>query len=223
MPDTVLEAALQIAVGGPTAVAVNLVGQIEAWRHQAAELQAAENWLHSLMPHRRAKAFRVKAFAVVQTHAPVADESAAGFNITAHVPVSGVFEVRTADNEVQEHSREWLWRRAGDVRRTLAENSKAGTGTDEALAQEVYDKTMKEVSNEWASGSHSPEEWTAILGPRWVHSRRFGIVHVNNTAFVDDFAECLVHRAVSCPEKVSVDVVDRVAGHGQHVVSTAEL
>ena len=67
-----------------------------------------------------------------------------------HVPVSGVFEVRTADNEVQEHSRGWLWRRAGDVRRSLAENSKAGTGTDEALAQEVYDKTMKEVSNEWA-------------------------------------------------------------------------
>ena len=30
MPDTVLEAALQIAVGGPTAVAVNLGGQIEA-------------------------------------------------------------------------------------------------------------------------------------------------------------------------------------------------
>ena len=51
MPDTVLEAALQIAVGGPTAVAVNLVGQIEAWRLQAAELQAAER-------HRRAKAFR---------------------------------------------------------------------------------------------------------------------------------------------------------------------
>ena len=160
---------------------------------------------------------------MLQTHALVADESAAGFNITAHVPVSGVFEVRTADNEVQEHSREWLWRRAGDVRRTLAENSKAGTGTDEALAQEIHDKTMKEVSNEWASGSHSPEEWTAILGPRWVHSRRFGTVHVNSTAFVDDFAECLVHRAVSCPEKVSVDVVDLVAGHGQHVVSTAEL
>ena len=36
-------------------------------------------------------------------------------------------------------------------------------------------------------------------------------MHVNNTAFVDDFAECLMHRAVSCPEKVSVDVVDRVA------------
>ena len=58
MPDTVLEAALQIAVGGPTAVAVNQVGHFEAWRHQVAELQAAEDWLHSLMPHRRAKALR---------------------------------------------------------------------------------------------------------------------------------------------------------------------
>ena len=130
----------------------------------------------------------------------IADESAVGFN--DDIPESGVFEARTTDNGVKGQSRGWLWRKAVDVRCTLAENSKAASRAEKAVTQEVYDRTVEEASN---GCPHSPEEFTAVLKPRWAPSRRLGTRQ----------AAKLVLSTISsraCQEKVSVDGVVGAGG-----------
>ena len=61
----------------------------------------------------------------------------------------------------------------------------------------------------WA---YTEQELTALLGPAWVPSRRFGINQGGKTRPDDDDSESLVNRDVTCNETVMVDGVDRVAG-----------
>ena len=50
-----------------------------------------------------------------------------------------------------------------------------------------------------------------MLGSNWAASRRFGVRQGAKIRLIDDFSQSLVNLAVTCPEKITGEGVDKVA------------
>ena len=150
----------------------------------------------------------------------VADIAAVGFNITGNVPPSGVFEARTAYKSIPGNG-------CGDERWTSDASwwktpRLKGKPTREWPRKSTIRpwRKLPRVKG-WAPRPHAPDKLMAMLGPRWIPSRRSGIVEGGKTRPIDAFNKSLVNRAVSCLENMSVDGFDRVADMAKMWVGSA--
>ena len=143
----------------------------------------------------------------------VADNSAVIFNVANNVPVSGVFEGRTAYKSIPGNGcgEEW-W--TSDA--SLVENSRIGRRTDKGSLRQDHEGSRQGLGLRL---THS-QQVDVHTRPRWIPGRRFGIVQGGKTWPIDAFTGSLANRAVSCLENMSVDGADRVASMAKMCVGS---
>ena len=129
--------------------------------------------LHASMPGHRRKLLQRKNLLLMKEvlkeieheDTDVIQDVMKGRSITGVVPRTHVFAPEPPEDVVNGKSREWLWRRALDIRRDVVKASSRPTD-DEDLMREVPSKTDDEVAAGWADGPHTMVALDCFLGPR---------------------------------------------------------
>ena len=218
-PDVVVRAAAWMASATKEQVAAHFEQVLHKWRVRAAELEEDEAALHASMPPHRAKVLegkRLRLLSEMLTEIGHEDRSlvsdiSCGFRLTGDLGLSGVFPERSDDDQQELVSKRWLWENAKEIRENIVQSAKRPSG-DEALAQEVREISLGEAGRGWIHGPLSADEVSAVVGPLWVPSRRFGVVQGDKTRPVDDFSEGFVNASTLCREKLTLMSVDDLAG-----------
>ena len=123
-----------------------------------------------------------------------------------------VFSPKPPDKIEEGRPKRWLWEQAPAVRASLeAVAASQRRAADRRIDAEVLRKTRVEVQRGLASGPFLPGQLDEILGPRWVPSRRFGVVQGEKVRPIDDLTASFVNSAATIRDKTSWEGVDGVA------------
>eukprot|EP00971_Amphidinium_carterae_P346456 6487915-Amphidinium_carterae.1 len=91
--------------------------------------------------------------------------------------------------------------------------SKTSVPTDSAMAEKVWEQTVREVGMGWLSGPFTFDQVSDELKGNFILSRRFGIEQgaVKKLRLIDDLSESGVNRAFSYRNKIRLGSVDEIA------------
>jgi hypothetical protein len=179
-------------VDGPVSLAARREATLARLVALAETLQPDEARLHaSLHPDVRAvlKGKRLLLFKhllkeVGYQDQALMDDVVQGFRLSGQLPSSPEFpqtRLRAATL-----SREQLWCTA---RWSQAVALQHKGGRDPPVDEAVYLATQDEVAKGWLLGPYTPQQLEELVGPRWVPSRRFGVVQGGKVRPIDDFSE----------------------------------
>ena len=149
-------------------------------------------------------------FKEMQRDACVGDENlfhdlTSGFRITGELEPSGQFppKCKAAALSVDD------LRKTAKGAKHLFASSCRKAAKDKAVARAVWQESLDQVQRGWLPGPYSSSE-DARVGPDWVASKRFGIVHGEKIRAVDDLSEYMVNSTVSESEKIVLDGIDEI-------------
>ena len=95
------------------------------------------------------------------------------------------------------------------TRKKILSKERVGSTTD--VRKHLWQEALTEVDKGWLSGPHSEYELEAMLGPRFVVSRRFGLVQSDKIRAIDDLSESFVNAAYGSSYKLDLPGIDGVS------------
>lgn len=199
---------------GPEEVKRNREQLFEHYAKLKEELKDEEYKLHSAMDPDRERLIHDKQILLFRRlceDAGVDDPGLTdllinGVQLTGQAEETGQFEnlvVEPTMNNVQ------LMKSSKWTRKKILSSSTRGCTQD--VRTHIWQEALKEVEKGWLSGPFSEETLETMLGPRFIVSRRFGLVQSDKIRAIDDLSESCVNASYGSSYKLDLAGIDGVS------------
>ena len=129
-----------------------------------------------------------------------------GVQLTGQAEETGQFESLVMEptmNNVQ------LMKSSKWTRKKILSSSTRGCTQD--VRTHIWQEALKEAEKGWLSGPFSEETLETMLGPRFIVSRRFGLVQSDKIRAIDDLSESCVNASYGSSYKLDLPGIDGVS------------
>ena len=212
--DDALHAIFELLTKGPAAMERRREDSFRRCEEVAQGLAVAEDEIHDKLEGNRAAVMAEKRFLLFKVmcqDAHVSDPEllrhyVGGLDLTGEAVVTGEFPARRKEPRlsVEQVMKAARWTRNAAM-------GKQSRSEDAELDAAVWQASKDEIEKKWLRGPFTEKELTALLGPLFVVSRRFGIRQKGKVRVIDDLSESLVNACFGASETVDLGGIDELA------------
>jgi hypothetical protein len=213
VPQRVAQILFDAAANGPDWVKSSRASSLAYYSERATALECQEQLLHSrlnanvekVVSEKRILLFQEMLSDIGYDDMEVVSLLSEGVKVVGKLDEVGIW--KKDDSRGPRCSVKDVWLGAREAQAKVLTPRKP---QDQALEEEVWKGTLKEVDDGVLKGPMTPAEVSFIVGPLWVAARRFGLKQGQKIRPIDNFSEFSVNAALGASERITMLGIDHV-------------